>query len=149
MTELQTETSTDLLPEEMSRDNTNSMTALRKMVKCKRLGLLVHPVVEKYITDKWNTYGIWIYLVSFLLRLIAAILLSAFVLVVPHPDLVESQNSTQELSNHTSNQSDGEFTLTASAQALRVTALLVNFLLTLLIIPVSYTHLTLPTIYSV
>ena len=134
MTELQTETSTDLLPEEMSRDNTNSMTALRKMVKCKRLGLLVHPVVEKYITDKWNTYGIWIYLVSFLLRLIAAILLSAFVLVVPHPDLVESQNSTQELSNHTSNQSDGEFTLTASAQALRVTALLVNFLLTLLII---------------
>ena len=124
----------DMLPNQ--KTHANSMTAARKMVKYKRIDLLAHPVVEKYITDKWSSYGVWVYLVSFTMRLIAAILLSTFILVVPNPEInADVQNSSAQVpSNGSHNSSDGELTLSESAQALRATALIVNFLLTLLVI---------------
>ena len=130
--------STNLLLEKESREKSNSMTALHKMVQYKRLGLLIHPVVEKYLTNKWSTYGIWVYLTSFILRLSVAIFLSAFILVVPNPNSVQSQiNSTRESFNDTRNV---EIALSLSAQALRATALGINILMTLVILmPLSAT----------
>ena len=132
--------STNLLLEKASREKSNSMTVLHKMVKYKRLGLLIHPVVEKYLTNKWNTYGIWVYLTSFILRLSVAIFLSVFILVVPNPNIVQSQiNNTREyvLFNDTRNV---EIALSLSAQALRAIALGINILMTLVILlPLSAT----------
>ena len=120
--------SSSLFPEQTRKEKTNSMTTLRKMVKHKCFDLLLHPVVEKYIASKWNTYGLWVYLLSFSLRLTAAILLSTFILVVPHPDLILL---TQEANDSNSTEST---TLPAGAQALRVSVLVTNFFLTLLVL---------------
>ena len=116
------------VPTKSGKEVTDSITALKKMVRYKRLDLLVHPVVEEYISSKWNTYGLWVYMVSFLLRLTTAILLSTFVLVVPHPDTAQLQ--TPGLNANTTNAT----VLNVAAQTLRVATLLTNFLLTLLLL---------------
>ena len=125
----------------LDQENMNSMTIVRRMVKYKRLDLLIHPVVERYVSDKWRTYGIRLYLVSFTFRLIAAILLSAFILIVPHPDIA-AQNSAQESVNVTYNSSGAEmFTLSTPIQFLRVTTLVFNFFLTIFaLLPLSSTY---------
>jgi transient receptor potential cation channel subfamily A protein 1 len=123
--------STSLVLEKVNREKSNSMTALHKMVKYKRLDLLVHPVVKKYLTYKWNTYGIWVYLVSFILRITVAIFLSAFILVVPNPNIVQSQINNSHDDNGTSS---GEISLSVSAQALRATTLGINIFLSLIIL---------------
>lgn len=125
--ELQSDSS-NLPLEKENREKSNSMTALHKMVKYKRLDLLVHPVVEKYLTNKWNAYGIWVYLVSFILRMTVAIFLSAFILVVPNPNIVQSQINDTRDDNGTSS---GEIVLSVTAQALRATTLGINIFLSL------------------
>ena len=126
--------STDSLPEQEDRKKNNSMTALLKMVRYKRLDLLVHPVVEKYLTNKWTTYGIWVYLVSFILCLTVAILLSAFIVVVPHPNIVRSRHNITLNDTSLNSSSNEEITLSVSAQVLRVIAVVINILLTVVVL---------------
>ena len=128
--------SANLLPEKENSEKNNSMTTLQKMVKCKRLDLLVHPVVEKYLTYKWNTYGAWMYLISFFLRLTVAIFLSAFILVVPNPNTIQPQSNIthNNMSFNGSNIEETSLRLSVSAQALRATALVINVLLSLVIL---------------
>ena len=80
-------------------------------------------------------YGIWIYLGSFILLLTAAIFLSAFVLVVPNPNTVQSQNNITVNDTSVNGSSNQEIGLSMSVQALRVTALIINILLTLIMFP--------------
>ena len=104
----------------------NSMSVLSKMVEYKRLDLLVHPVASKYLSNKWNTYGLWVYLLSFIQQLAVSILLSAFISVVPNSNVEGSQGNTTRNSSNSE-----EIQLSSSAQALRVITLVTTFLLTL------------------
>ena len=58
---------------------------LLTMMYYKRVNLLIHPVVTAYLAMKWRKYGKIIYTLFCLQFLLLVILLTAFIIVVPHP----------------------------------------------------------------
>lgn len=67
---------------------------LFSMMDYKRVNLLIHPVVTAYLGMKWRNYGKTIYLLYCLLYFLLVILLTAFIIIVPHPLASGSVNDT-------------------------------------------------------
>jgi len=107
------------------------MEVLTNMVKYKRTPLLVHPVVENYLKCKWRNYGRWIHTSLFLLNIIHAIFLSAFIIVaLDSPSISPNSTAGHLLANHTamnaSKSDTGTAGLGAAANALRILTLILN-----------------------
>lgn len=54
-------------------------------VRKKRLNLLNHPVVGSLLHQKWNAFGIWVYLLNLFMYIVFLSFLTAFALEVPNP----------------------------------------------------------------
>ena len=78
-----------------NRDSTNSlsnmrsqgMQALQVMLKFRRVPLLTHPVVIRYLKMKWRKYGRALFLSYFFLFVIQVLCLSVFITTTPIPRL--------------------------------------------------------------
>lgn len=112
---------------------------LLTMMDYKRVNLLIHPVVSAYLGMKWRKYGKSIYSLFCIEYFILVILLTTFILIVPHP--LASRSFSTYTVNHseavTSNVSvENEYTfpsLPVSAQVVRVFALIINTLIGLIL----------------
>lgn len=99
---------------------------LLTMMEYKRVDLLIHPVVTAYLGMKWRNYGQIVYSLFCLLFLLLVILLTAFVMLVPHPAMGYSFDSSNQ-SSLTDNGSDPSLPpLPMSGQVIRVLALIIN-----------------------
>ena len=99
---------------------------LLTMMEYKRVDLLIHPVVTAYLGMKWRIYGQIIYSLFCLLFLLMVILLTTFVVLVPHPAMGYSIDSNNQ-SSLTDNGSDLSLPpLPTSGQVIRVLALVIN-----------------------
>ena len=120
------------------------MEVLTNMVKYKRTPLLTHPVVENYLKCKWRSYGRWIHLSLFLLNIIHAIFLAAFVIVARNSASISPNSTEHLLPNHTalntSISDTGTASLGAAANALRTLTLILNTIGTIYIIMVVVGH---------
>ena len=101
-----------------------SMVALRKMMQYRRANLLIHPVVNAYLKQKWDKYGRKINLAIYLLHILLVVLLSTFILIVPNPDINSSGNASSALNESVSSQNG----LTPGAQVIRAIVLFLNTL---------------------
>lgn len=95
---------------------------LLTMMDCKRVDLLIHPVVTAYLGMKWRNYGQIVYSLFCLLFFLLVILLTAFIVLVPHPGMGHSSNQSS-----TGNGSDLSVPpLPISGQVIRVLTLVIN-----------------------
>ena len=58
-------------------------------MKHKRINLLKHPVASQLLKYKWKTYGLPVFVISFLLHLFFITLLTVMVLLTPLPQRKE------------------------------------------------------------
>ena len=63
----------------------DTMKILQKMKQFKRQDLLTHPVVNAFLESKWRRYGNVYYLSLYAFQTLIVLLMSLFVLIVPHP----------------------------------------------------------------
>ncbi len=103
-----------------------TMTVLQKMQQFKRQDLLTHAVVNSYFERKWSRYGNAVYFGWYILKLLIALFLFVFVLIVPNPVKVLSSLNQTELAM----QRDELLTLETAPQVIRAVTLLLNFLYT-------------------
>ncbi len=62
-----------------------TMNILQKMKQFKRQALLTHPVTNAFLESKWRRYGNMYYFAVYSFEAMIVFLLSAFVIVAPHP----------------------------------------------------------------
>ena len=60
-------------------------------MKHKRINLLKHPVASELLKYKWNTYGLPVFILSFILNVLFITLLTVTVRLTPLPQRVECQ----------------------------------------------------------
>ena len=103
------------------------------MMQLGRVDLLSHPVVNTYIKLKWNKYGFWMYLFFFALRLLLAILVSVFTVLIINPNRQSSSVSenSSDLSepNATLEAAEGLSGVSIVVQTIRTAALVINLVL--------------------
>ena len=98
---------------------------LLTMMDCKRVDLLIHPVVTAYLGMKWRNYGQIVYSLFCLSFFLLVMLLTAFVILVPHPAMDYSfDSSNQSLTDNSSVLSVPP--LPMSGQVIRVLTLFIN-----------------------
>ena len=103
---------------------------LLTMMDCKRVDMLIHPVVTAYLGMKWRNYGQIIYSLFCLQFFLLAILLTSFITMVPHPLMTHSENQTSLADNSSNSTSTVSVPpLPMSGQVIRVLALVVNTIL--------------------
>ena len=99
---------------------------LLTMMDFKRVDLLIHPVVTAYLGMKWRNYGQIIYSLFTLLFFLLVMLLTALIIVVPHPARGYSSDSVNQ-SSPVGNGSDLPVPpLPTSGQVIRVLILVIN-----------------------
>ena len=76
------------------------LEALTRMVESKQVGLLIHPVVARYLKLKWRGYGRLIYTTQFLLYFLQVMLLSVFIVITPPARLNISEETYKLLSEN-------------------------------------------------
>ena len=109
----------------------STVTLLKEMMELGQEKLVNHPVVKMYVNLKWRRYGVWVYTSFFFLRILLAILVSTYTVLVVDPDRQSASvnatvNGTRE---------PPEVSLTA--QIIRTGGLVLNFLLLLHLMLVS------------
>jgi transient receptor potential cation channel subfamily A protein 1 len=76
----------------------DGMKVLKEMLSYKRVCLLSHSVVVRYLKIKWRGYGRMMYSSMFLVFLLQVLLLSTFVIVTPIPRLNVSDTTFEVIS---------------------------------------------------
>ncbi len=86
----------------------NTMKVVQKMKEFKRQNLLTHPVVNAFLNSKWQKYGNIYYFVIYLFHILMVVLLSLYVIIIPHPLMELSTQAThnQSCTNNTDNNTE-------------------------------------------
>lgn len=112
---------------------------LFSMMDYKRVNLLIHPVVTAYLGMKWRNYGKTIYSLFCLLYFLLVVLLTTFIIIVPHPLTSQSVSDTDVNGSETPTRNATQESATlpllpVSGQVIRALTLIVNTVIAPLLI---------------